>query len=141
MGASRERAAIRQSADEAEPEARVIMRKLAMRLSPVVCDDDLELVGDLTHTYVQRPRLFVRIGVDDNVGDRLGEAELDAVELRIREADVARDPGDGISQRPDRLRSRINAQDQHCCHVAGIPARRLPQTNGSWAWDVEGLRG
>jgi len=128
MGGSRERAAIRQSADEAEAEACVVVRKLAVRLSAVVCDDDLDLVGDVTDTYVERPRLVVRIGVNDSVGHRLGDAELDAVELRVGEADVARDAAYGIPQRPDRLGSRINSQEQQCSHAEGVPGLRASQT-------------
>lgn len=127
-----EAATVHQSADEAEAKAPVIARKHAVRLPPLICDNDLQLVGDLTHVYVHGARPMFRIGVADNVVDRLADAELDSVELRVRETAVACAAGDGVAQRPDGLRSSISAQQQHRFHFRrGIPARRGSQTRSS----------
>lgn len=99
--------------------------KLMVALSPLVCDNDLQVIGNSTHAYVQRPGLLLRVGMNDDVGDRLADAELDAVELRIRDAEAPCDARDGVPQGPDRLRPCINLHAQHRSHVSGIPARRL----------------
>jgi hypothetical protein len=115
---SRERAAVRQSRDEREPEAALIscVPGLTHSFSAVVCNNHCELVADLPHAHFDGPGFTLRVGVLDRVHNGLADAELDGIDLHTRQTGLAGKARDSVAQGADALRSCIGAYLKQARH-------------------------
>jgi len=134
---SRERAAIRQSRDEREPEAALISRVLGLMhsCSAVVCNNHCQLVTDLPHAHLDGAGLTLRVGVPDRVRNGLADAELYGIDLHARQTGLAGKARDSVAEGAYALRSCIGAYLKHARHRTSlvrfpVSARSKPSPSG-----------